>query len=137
MTLCIPSGNDVANWQHKLSALKGLVVQVVVVSKNNPPLVPLEHASNQEELFNVHGYTTMSKMKPCGLDKVFGSSAIIEVNIIEPRVFCWKFGGLVFHQHLKTYFHIHCCVATFHSVLVGFMTSIFYRCVSSILWLFQ
>ncbi len=38
MTPSTPSGNDVANWQHRLSALEGLVAQVLVVmSKNNPP----------------------------------------------------------------------------------------------------
>jgi len=74
---------------------------VVVVSKNSLPSVPLELTSNQEEVRNVHGCTTMSKMKPCGFDKAFGSSAIAKVNTIELGVFVGNPVGYFFTGTLK------------------------------------
>jgi len=56
------SGSDATNWQHKLSALEGLVAQVVdVVSKNNPPPsdpTQMELAKNVRDNPNVPCTTT-------------------------------------------------------------------------------
>lgn len=64
-TLMIPStlsGSDATNWQHMLSALEGLVAQVVdVVSKNNPPPsdpTQMELAKNARDNLNVPCTTT-------------------------------------------------------------------------------
>ncbi len=127
MTPCTPSGSDATNWQHRFkhrfNALEGLVVQVVVVvSKNSLPLIPLELVSNQKEFPNVHGCTTMSEMKPCGLNKAFGSSAIVKVNTIEPWVSTRNLVGYFFTNTLKhvsismLYCNLSWCIGGIHDL---------------------
>lgn len=81
MTPCTPSGNHVANWQHRLSALEGLATQVVaIVSKINSPPAPLELAQNAEKPLNAQRMST--RILPCHLGKTFESNALVVVNVV-------------------------------------------------------
>ncbi len=42
VTQCTPIGNDALNWHHRLSALEGMVAQIVDVMSKNYPKVTIE-----------------------------------------------------------------------------------------------
>lgn len=62
VTQCTPSASDATSWDHRLSALEGMMSQVIAaMTKNNASQIVAEMTTNQEEVISLNYYKGHTK----------------------------------------------------------------------------
>jgi hypothetical protein len=100
VTPCTSGTSDVANWHSRLSALEGLMAEVVVVVAKNNALAIIGEGMNQLEATKV---SSMPNQTPCAIGYTLEHMSTPIVNLTKTRISRGHLMGFLTSMSLNFY----------------------------------